>query len=103
MKALVLVVLVLSGGVARAADDAPVMLDAGVPAPFAGTLVPSAVRITEGKRVAQLEAENASLTAHLDSDIPVWLVVTLTVVGAVVGGATVFGVCRATGGCNGTP
>jgi hypothetical protein len=88
VKALALAVLLAT---AAQAGDAPL----AVQEVDGGVFVPAEVRIAEGKAAADCKAQNAYLTAHLDSNIPVWLVVGIAVAGVLVGGAAGYGISKA--------
>lgn len=80
---------------AYAADDAPRVQEVD-----GGVFVPSEVRIQEGKVAAAKDARIQYLESHLDSNIPVWLVITIAVVAAGAAAGTTFGVCKSTAaGC----
>lgn len=85
MKALALALLV---ALPCAAQDAPVVLDAGQPAPTRGLLLPEALAIQTAQEKAQLTAENASLKKAIEST-PAWWIVPVSVVAALAVG---FGV-----------
>lgn len=76
-----------------AADDAPVVLQAGAVAPVAGLLLPDAIAVTQAKRVKACEAERDSLKA--DAGVPVAVVVLSVVLGVVAGGAVGYGIATA--------
>lgn len=79
---------------AWAADDAPVIMVAGDPAPVAGVLLPNDLAVRRAKELTALRAENESLKK--DAGTPVGLVVALIVAGVVAGGAAGFGIAKAT-------
>ena len=88
-------VLCLSlANVAHAADDAPVIMVAGDPAPVAGVLLPNDLAVRRARELTALRAENESLKK--DAGAPVGLVVALIVAGVVLGGAAGYGVAMAT-------
>ena len=91
-----LVALVALLATAAHAGDAPL----AVQEVDGGVFVPSEIRVLEGKAAVAKDARITYLESHLDSNIPVWLVITLTVVGVVAGGAAVFAGCKASSaGC----
>lgn len=95
MKRMLALVLALSlSNVARAADDAPVVLQAGDPAPMAGVLLPNDLAVVRAQELTRLRVENASLKK--DAGTPIGLVVALVVAGVVLGGAAGYGVAKAT-------
>lgn len=95
MKRMLSLVLCLSlANVARAADDAPVVLQPGDPAPVAGVLLPNDLAVVRAKELTRLRVENASLKK--DAGTPIGLVVVLIVAGVVAGGAAGYGIARAT-------
>lgn len=95
MKRMLSLVLVLSlANVARAADDAPVVMQAGDPAPVSGVLLPNDLAVVRAKELTRLRVENESLKK--DAGTPIGLVVVLIVAGVVAGGAAGYGVARAT-------
>lgn len=88
-------VLCLSlASVARAADDAPVIMVAGDPAPVAGVLLPNDLAVRRAKELTALRAENESLKK--EAGAPIALVVVLVALSVVAGGAAGYGVARAT-------
>lgn len=90
-----LVVLVLSLQ-CYAADDAPVLLQAGDPAPVAGVLLPDALAVRRARELAACNVELPKLREGLKAS-PTPLVVVLVAVGsALVGAAVAVGVVKAT-------
>jgi hypothetical protein len=95
VKRVLSLVLCLSlANVARAADDAPVIMVAGDPAPVAGVLLPNDLAVRRAKELTALRAENESLKK--DAGTPIALVVVLVALGVVAGGAAGYGVAKAT-------
>ena len=95
MKRMLALVLCLGlANVARAADDAPVIMVAGDPAPVAGVLLPNDLAVRRAKELTALRTENAELKAA-PAGMPVGLVVLLVVAGVVAGGAVGYGVAKA--------
>ena len=92
--ALVLVVALSVPAWAQTAD-APVVLQAGDPAPVAGVLLPDALAVRRAKELEGLRAETVSLKEDAGK-VPVGLIVLVAVLGVVVGGAAGFAVSRAT-------
>lgn len=78
-----------------AADDAPVELAAGTPAPVSGVLLPDALAVRRAKELAALRTEVAELKAQ-PAPLPPLVVVGLVLLGVVAGGAAGYGVARAT-------
>jgi hypothetical protein len=94
-RMLSLVLCLSLANVARAAaDDAPVIMVAGDPAPVAGVLLPNDLAVRRAKELTALRAENESLKK--DAGTPIALVVVLVALGVVAGGAAGYGVARAT-------
>lgn len=81
----------------RAADDKPLVLLAGDPAPFAGTLLPTKLADRRAKEVAACRDELPDLRkAALKAQPAPWLVVVLVVAGIAAGGAAGYGIAKAT-------
>ncbi len=78
-----------------AADDAPVVLHAGDPAPVQGVLLPDALAVRRARELAALRVENEALKAA-PAPLPPLAVVGLVVLGVVAGGAAGFGIAKAT-------
>ena len=78
-----------------AADDAPVQLQPGEPAPVAGVLLPDALAVRRAKELAALRTEVAELKAQ-PAPLPPLAIVGLVVLGVLAGGAAGYGVARAT-------
>jgi hypothetical protein len=95
MRALVLVLLALSGPVLAQAPDAPaIAITQGTPAPADGVFMPTATAAQLGQGCKQAQAENAELRKALQNPAPVviapatgWLIT--GAVGAVVLGLAV--------------
>jgi len=94
VKALAALLCVLLAVPAYAADDAPIVLDAGATAPVAGVLLPDAVAVAAAKRLKGCEAERDSLKAAPGPMHPA-IIVGLVVLGVLAGGAAGYGVARA--------
>jgi len=77
-----------------AADDAPVVLRAGDPAPVQGVLLPDALAVRRARELVAMRAEVESLKK--DAGVPVGLVVLAVALGVVAGGAAGYGVAVAT-------
>jgi len=77
-----------------AADDAPVALKAGDPAPVSGVLLPDALAVRRAQELVAMRAEVESLKK--DAGVPVALVVVAVALGVVAGGAAGYGVAVAT-------
>ena len=94
MRSALLVALLLAH-LASAADDAPVVLQAGDPAPFPGLLAPTDLAVRRAQELAACRVENPELRkAVLDAPSPA-LVVVLVVLGVFAGAAGGYGVARA--------
>lgn len=96
MKMLALVLVLALVPNAYAADDAPVVLHAGDPAPVSGVLLPDGLAVRRAAELASLRVENAELKAQ-PAPLPPLAVVGLVVLGVVAGGAAGFGIAKATG------
>ena len=94
MLSLVLVLSVSS--FAAEPSDAPVVMQAGDPAPVGGVLLPNELAVRRAKELASLRVEVAELKAKPEG-VSVPVVVLLVVAAAVVGGAAAAGVVLATG------
>jgi hypothetical protein len=83
---------------AFAADDAPVLLKAGDPAPVAGVLLPDALAVRKAQSSAACNVERDALkeVALKSTPLPPLVVVGLIALGVVVGGAAGFGIAKAT-------
>lgn len=96
MKRMLSLALVLSlASYAAEPADAPVVLQAGDPAPVGGVLLPNELAVRRAKELAGLRVENAELKAQ-PPGISVPIVILLVVAGVVVGGAAGAGVVMAT-------
>lgn len=94
MKRVLTLVLALSlANVARAADDAPLLMQPGDVAPSAGVWLPNELAVRRAQELTRLRAENQSLKDS--AGVPVALVVGLVVAGVVAGGFAGYGVARA--------
>ena len=91
---MLLLVLALSTS-SFAADDAPVQLQPGDPAPVAGVLLPDALAVRRARELAALRVENEALKAA-PAPLPPLAVVGLVVLGVVAGGAAGYGLAKAT-------
>ena len=78
-----------------AADDAPVELAAGTPAPVAGVLLPDALAVRRARELAALRVENEELR-KAPAPLPPLAIVGLVLLGVVAGGAAGYGVAKAT-------
>ena len=94
MRALVLLLVVALASASFAADDAPVQLQPGDPAPVAGVLLPDALAVRRARELVAMRAEVESLKK--DAGVPVGLVVLAVALGVVAGGAAGYGVAVAT-------
>ena len=95
MRRMLALVLCLGlANVARAADDAPVIMVAGDPAPVTAVLLPNDDAGLSAKELTALRTENEALKAA-PAGMPVGLVVLLVVAGVVAGGAAGYGVAKA--------
>ena len=95
MRPLALVLVAALSLPAWGADDAPVLLQPGDPAPVAGVLLPDALAVRRAAELEGLRAETASLKE--DAGKPNVLVLVLVgVAGVLVGGAVGYGVAKAT-------
>lgn len=95
MKALALALALVLPLQARAADDAPILLEAGAPAPVAGVLLPNALAVTQAKRVTSCE-EKVKVYEAAPPPMHPAAVVALVVVGVLAGGAAGFAIAQAT-------
>lgn len=95
MRALAASLALLLAVPAYAADDAPIVLQAGAVAPVAGVLLPDAVAVAAAQRLKGCEAERDSLKAAPGPLHPA-VVVALVVLGVVAGGAAGYGISQAT-------
>lgn len=95
MKPSLLALALLVALPVRAADDAPVILQAGTPAPVDGVLLPNAQAVAQAKRITSCEAERDALKAAPPPLHPA-VVVALVVAGVVAGGAAGYGIATAT-------
>ena len=96
MKRMLSLVLVLSlANVARAADDAPVVMQAGDPAPVAGVLLPNNLAVVRAQELTRLRVENQALK-DAPQGVSVPVVVVLVLSGLVLGAAAGAGVVLAT-------
>lgn len=91
MKALAVSLCVLLAGPVYAADDAPIIIQQGTPAPVSGLLLPDAVAVEQARRIRACEAERDALKAA-PAPLPPLAVVGLVVLSFVVGGAAGYGV-----------
>ena len=78
-----------------AADDAPVQLQSGDPAPVAGVLLPDALAVRRARELAALRVENEELK-KAPAPLPPLAVVGLVLLGVLAGGAAGYGVAKAT-------
>ena len=95
MRALVLLLVLALSTASFAADDAPVQLQPGDPAPVAGVLLPDALAVRRARELAALRVENEALKAA-PAPLPPLAVVGLVVLGVVAGGAAGYGLAKAT-------
>lgn len=95
MRALAASLALLLAAPAIAADDAPIIIQAGTPAPVGGLLLPDAVAVEQARRIRGCEAERDSLKAA-PAPLPPLAVVGLVVLGLVAGGAAGYGIATAT-------
>lgn len=95
MKALALVVLVSVAAQAQDAGvplDAPVLLKAGEPMPFAGVALSEGQAVAQAKRVASAEAERDALRASVSSQVPWWVLPVVAVLAGAAGAGVVLAV-----------
>ena len=95
MKAMC-VLLVLALSVPAWADDAPVLLKAGDPAPASGVLLPDALAVRRAQELKALRVENEELAKSVKSKPEPWVVVLLVAAGVVAGGLAGYGIAKAT-------
>lgn len=95
MRALVLLLVLVLSTASFAADDAPVQLQPGDPAPVAGVLLPDALAVRRARELVALRVENEALKAA-PAPLPPLAIVGLVVLGVVAGGAAGFGIAKAT-------
>ena len=95
MKALAAVLSLFLAWPVYAADDAPLIITAGTPAPVSGLLLPDALAVEQAKRIRGCEAERDALKAAPAPMHPA-LVVGLVVLSVVGGVAAGYGVALAT-------
>lgn len=95
MRMLALTLALLLVPRAYAADDAPVVLHAGDPAPVSGVLLPDGLAVRRAAELASLRVEVEELK-KAPAPLPPLAVVGLVVLGVVAGGAAGFGIAKAT-------
>lgn len=95
MKMLALTLMLALTSRAYAADDAPVVLHAGDPAPVSGVLLPDGLAVRRAAELASLRVEVEELK-KAPAPLPPLAVVGLVVLGVVAGGAAGFGIAKAT-------
>ena len=92
MKAFALVALLLAAPVARAAEDAPLVLVAGQVAPVDGLLLPDSLAIESAKELAACRAEVPALKDAVAKSPSALVVVLIAVAALAVGGGVGAGV-----------
>lgn len=94
-RALALVLVASLSAFGAEPADAPVVMQAGDPAPVGGVLLPNELAVTRAKELASLRVEVAELRAKPEG-VSVPVVALLVIAGVVVGGAAGAGVVLAT-------
>jgi hypothetical protein len=81
---------------ARAADDKPLVLLAGDPAPIAGVLLPVELATRRAQELSACRVEVPELRKAVLAAPAPWVVVVLVVAGIAAGGAAGYGIAKAT-------